>query len=416
VSRAAYTMTLALAALWLLVGCTTTSSSMWPERSTFTQTKIDRLQVLIQRQQMSKEASKLAFNYDTWHLGDVPAVNSVLPLLSPDGSRMAVNTGTEPSMATRLAQPDAPIPTESGIAIWQILPGRGGLKIQTTLEGPLLLTDSADETGFLVERPNHDGSRWIGKVDWNTGELHWLVTGPDVAVYPALGHGGRLAWSERSIDGDAFDLVIRFSQTRSGDQPETVIPHGDGDWLLPSWSGRSNRLAVYRVTSTQLQLFSLDANSPESLQEDLRHIPVLAGGRRVDALLAAAGRNHVVGLPRPPLEEVFYYDPRQQRMMLWLPTGLNWDQPMPLADLSVAAVHDDRGGYLLTLPDGLYWQDRNDHRKLMRIELIPWIARRTSNPLVPYLLLQVGHERVTVQAMRPDRRRNQPVADAEPAS
>ena len=407
--------TLALTASCLLVGCTT-SSSTWPERSTLSQSQWDRLGEIAEQQYLSQEASNLAFSGSTWHLGDVPAVNSILPLLSPDGTRLAVHTGAEPSMATRLALPDAPIPTESGIAIWQILPGRGGLKIQTTLEGPLLLTDSADETGFLVERPNDDGSRWIGKVDWKTGNVHWLVTGKAVAVFPTLGYGGRLAWSERSIDGDAFDLVIRLSQTRTGDQPETVIPHGDGDWLLPSWSGRSNRLAVYRVTPTQLQLFSLDADSPESLREDLRHIPVLAGGRAVDALLSATGRHHVVGIPRPPLEEVFFYDPRQQRMMLWLPTGLNWDQPMPLADLSVAAVHDASGGFLLTLPDGFYWQDRNDHRKLMRIDLTPWIARPTNDPMRPFLLLQVGHERVTVQAMRPDRRGNQPAANAEPAS
>ena len=91
--------------------------------------------------------------------------------------------------------------------------------------------------------------------------------------------------------------------------------------------------------------------------------------------------------------------------MLWLPTGINWDQPMMLADQSVAAIHDEQGGFLLTMPDGLYWQDRNDQSKLLRVDLTSWVARATNDPMRPFLLLQMGNDRISVQGMRPDRER-----------
>lgn len=388
----------------MLASCTT-GETQWPERSTLTQGQWDRLTEIAEQQARSAAATQSAFTGAIWHLGELSAVSSIVPLLSPNGTHIAVCQGTEPSLAARLGLSNQPIAASTGVAIWNILPGRGGLKLQIKLPGPLLLTDSADETGFLIERPNDDGSRWIGKVDWITGDIKWLVTGAKVATFPAIGIDGRLAWSERAIDGVDFDLVIRFPQHGEASSHETVIPHGDGDWLLPSWSRRSNRLSAYRVTSVGLELFSFNADSPDMLEQELRRIVVLAGGRRIDALLAASGRSHVVGLPKPPLEEVFYYDPRVQRMMLWMPMGLHWDQPMPLADLSVAAVHDDQGGFLLTLPDGLYWQDRNDHNKLMRIDLTAWVVRPTNNPMRPFLLMRVGDGRISIEAMRPDRSR-----------
>jgi len=401
---------LILTTVLVSLGCTTTPSK-WPERTKLSQDQWDRLSEIAEHQYATSEASQSGFSGATWHLGDLPAVNSVIPLLNPSGTRIAVSVGPEPSMTTRLAMPDAPVPSKSSVAIWEILPGRGGLREMIQLEAPLLLTDTADETGFLVERPNEDGSRWIGKVDWFTGDIDWLVAEDVVAAFPSLGRNGRLAWSERAVDGTDFDLVIRF--TTPGDtHRETVVPHTDGDWLFPSWSKRSNRLSAFRLTSTQLSLVFMNAETTEDLHEDLRTIPVMAGARSSDALLASLGRHQVQGTPNPPLEEVFYYDPRQQRMMLWLPTGINWDQPMQLADQSVAAIHDDRGGFLLTMPDGLYWQDRNDHHKLLRIDLTPWIARPTNDPMRPFLLLQIGNDHVSVQAMRPDRNRSDQASTA----
>ncbi len=386
----------------LLSGCS--KPDKWPERSTLSQAQWDRLSEIAEHQYRSQQASDSAFSGATWHLGDLPGVNAVLPMLSPDGTRIAIATGVVPSMTTRLALPDAPMPNGAGVTIWEILPGRGGLREQISLPAGLLLTDSGDESGFLVERPNTDGSRWIGKVDWYTGDIEWLVAGDTVAAFPALGRDGRLAWCERAVDDTMFNLVVRLT-TDGHEHRETVIPHGDGDWLFPTWSNRSNRLSAFMLTPAQLSLFSMDASTPAALQDSVRSIPVMAGARRADAMLAAMGRHHVMGTGHSPLEEVFFYDPRQQRMMLWLPTGLNWDQPMQLADQSVAAVHDDRGGFLLTMPDGLYWQDRNDKRKLLRIDLTPWIARPTSDPMRPFILMDVGNERVTLQAMRPDRQR-----------
>jgi hypothetical protein len=403
---------LILATVLASLGCTTTPSK-WPKRSKLSPAQWDRLAEIAEHQYATSEASKSGFSGATWHLGDLPAVNSVIPLISPSGTRIAVSIGQEPSMTTRLAMPGAPVPEKSSVAIWEILPGRGGLREMVKLDAPLLLTDSGDETGFLVERPNADGSRWIGKVDWFTGDLEWLVAEDVVAAFPSISRTGRLAWSERAIDGKHFDLVIRY-KTDVDTYSETVVPHADGDWLFPSWSKRSDRLSAFRLTPLQLSLFSMNAETPDGLHDDLRSISVMAGARPSDALLASLGRHQVQGTPSPPLEEVFFYDPRQQRMMLWMPTGINWDQPMMLADQSVAAIHDDRGGFLLTMPDGLYWQDLNDHRKLLRIDLTPWIARPTNDPMRPFLLLQIANDHVTVQAMRPDRNRSDPARTAGP--
>src|SRR6185503_18951506 len=104
------------------------------------------------------------------------------------------------------------------------------------IDEPLILGRSADMQGFLVESPRQDGSRWIGKATWDSGEITWLVQDDYVNAFASLGPGGQLAWSRRAKVGDHFDLVVR---DESG---EWTLPADGTDWAMPSWSATGQHI------------------------------------------------------------------------------------------------------------------------------------------------------------------------------
>jgi hypothetical protein len=108
---------------------------------------------------------------------------------------------------------------------------------------------SADADGFLVEAPQKDGSRWIGRIGWESGEVTWLARGPEIAAFGVLGPTGDLAFCRRTRPdvGDAaasagFGLVVR----RHGTEPkELVLEAGTGEsYLFPVYGLDPAYLAV----------------------------------------------------------------------------------------------------------------------------------------------------------------------------
>ncbi len=385
---------LACMAAALTAGC---QDSPWPKRQPLTPAQAQAINEIAARQQQLNEANEGAFRGETWNLGAIPWNATVLPLPSPDGRWIATSTGTPPSNATRLALPGARPPVGTAIEIWEVLPGYGGVRPQGSIDLPVLMTDSADEEGFLVEAPQPNGSRWIGKADWRTGEVAWLVKDDQVNTMPSLGPRGRLAWSTRARDERLFSLAIRFADGR-----EFGLPSAGDDWLMPVWSTRSDRLSVWRLTDRGiLSLVSLDGTSSETLTRPARHVLVLSGASRWDAVAANANRATRIGLPPPPVEEVVFYEPVEQRMTVWMPTGINSDQLISLAPGSIDAIHDDQGDFLLTMSRGLHWQHLGDLRNIVRVDHAAVFPRATTDPMRPFLLLDPGAEVVRLRGMRP---------------
>jgi len=147
-------------------------------------------------------------------LGAIPYDGLCIPLVSPDGRHVAVQTGPAPPWSAILARPEpevGPVAVSAGLAVYRLMDG--GLELVGQLgpeaggEGGLLLGRSADDRGFLVESPRPDGSRWIGRVGWQTGELTWLVQTPEVNAHAVLTAAGDLLYT-RSPDGTAPAVLV----------------------------------------------------------------------------------------------------------------------------------------------------------------------------------------------------------------
>ena len=370
------------------LGC---QESSWPKRTPLSPESAAALDEIAARQRASNEIASGAFQGESWTIGSIPWNSTILPVLSPDARWIATSTGRTPSTASQLALPG------STIEIWEVLPTRTGLRRTVTLTEPLILSDSADDEGFLVESPRQNGSRWIGKVDWRTGDLTWLVRGDLVNAMPSVGPRGRLSWCVRAQSESAFSLAVRFP---SGE--EFALDADDGEWLLPLWSARSTRLSAWRLSHDGvLRLVSLNGESPDTLAQNAKQVLIMNGANRWDAVHATANRTAVQGLQAPPVEEVVFYHPIDQRVTVWMPTGINSDRVVPLASGSIDAVHDTQGNFLLTMPAGLHWQDLSDLRRIVRIDHIPVFARPTTDPMRPYILLDPGSEAVHLRGMRP---------------
>ena len=380
----------------LLTAC---SESTWPKRQPLNSSQVNAINELASQQQVMNDASKGAFRGEAWTIGSLPWNSTILPLVSPDGHWLATSSGKPASSAARIGLPGATPPLGSRLEIWEVLAGHSGLREHAALELPLVLTDAADNEGFLVEAPQSNGSRWIGKVDWRTSELTWLVDDDAVNAMPVIGPRGRLAWCTRQRDEKRFSLAVQFPGSGTFE-----VSANRGEWLLPMWSRRSTRLSAWQLgDGGVLTLVSMDGDSPESMAGPAGQVLVMSGANRWDAFKATANRTTVRGLPGPSIEQVIFYHPIEQRMVVWMPTGINSDRVVPLAPNSIDAVHDDRGDFLLTMPGGLHWQGQNDLRNVVRVDHVPVFARGTTDPMRPFLLLDPGANVVRIRGMRPRR-------------
>ncbi len=196
-------------------------------------------------------------------LGAVPFDSQTLPLTSPDGRWIATEHGAPPPWGAVLAAPGEMPPPGLRISAYQVARGDGSplptgmgmneMKWKDRLPLGLLLGRSCDDRGFLVEAPQRDGSRWIGRVEWTTGRLEWLVRGTDpgienhvvIAAFASYGPSGELAYSRLDSVGGAFDLIVR---TRPEDpRTERVLVSADGSesYLCPTFS--ADRSHVYAL-------------------------------------------------------------------------------------------------------------------------------------------------------------------------
>ena len=144
-----------LIAVALSNGC---SKSEWPRRTKLNEQQVRELNELASINQQGDQVQAASFRGETWNIGAIDWDSSIMPLISPDGRFIASSIGAAPSNATRLALADARVPNSTSVQIWEILPGQGGVRSIKQLPAPLLLGDSADDEGFLVEAPQAGAS------------------------------------------------------------------------------------------------------------------------------------------------------------------------------------------------------------------------------------------------------------------
>jgi len=213
-------------------------------------------------QPVSGSISGSAASIDFRPFGAIPTDGITLPVLAPNGRYMAVQTGAAPDLATALARPGQRPPLASRIALYRIDP-RGLVRLGET-DGGLVLGRNADDRGVLVEGPQADGTRWIGRLDWNNLEPEWLVQDGNVNAFAALGADGTLVYSTRSVNSARFDLIVK-----KGDAVRRLDGDGTRSYLFPTLSADASTVFVLVLRDGILELGSADPSSGETLKQSL---------------------------------------------------------------------------------------------------------------------------------------------------
>lgn len=293
-------------------------------------------------------------------LGEIEYDGQTLPLTSPDGRFVACQTGRSPTWETLLAGPAAEVPGRSEIAIYTLdaEAGAAGARAITPAEPlppGLVLGRAADDTGFLVESPRPDGARWIGRVDWLSGRLTWLVQGPDVCAHAVFGPEGSLVFTRRAVGAEGAALVLRLA-----DGSESVLGAG-GSYAMPLWTGDPGMVYASQMSAdgTAIVGVRIRQEGPARQAGGLGQVVV----RRVIARASDPVIGYQAMSPARSLAEavggsaaapLVFFHPSMERMTLLDPIS---GRIMGLAPKSIAAAAGaDGDGYYCTTPRGLvYW-------------------------------------------------------------
>ncbi len=187
-------------------------------------------------------------------LGTISYDGQTLPLVAPNGRFVATRTGVAPDWPTVLAGPAQLVPIGGRIEIYDLsgsAPARTGAA--AALPDGLLLGRSADDAGFLVEAPREEGARWIGRVDWRSGALKWLVRDDAINAHATLLTGGGLAWARRAVDAPRFALAIRSGPLLGA----TVVDDETRSMLLPCDWGDDETLVCAALSAGGVDLVTI---------------------------------------------------------------------------------------------------------------------------------------------------------------
>ncbi len=332
-------------------------------------------------------------------LGTIPFDDDTLPLVSPNGEYIATQNGLPPKPEAIFGSDFAQVPSTSRVEIYSLASGPTSSPVLTvTVNEAVLLGRGVDDEGFLVESPRPDGTRWIGKAAWETGRVTWLVN-DDVSVnaFATLGPGGALAWSRRPIQGEGWSLVVRIN-----DQ-EWTLPSSDGDWLVPTFSGRGYGLFSMLLRDGALDAIHMDAADAATMRRTLRRQPLTSGGATVATAVqsvSACTAAPIAGTLNIPEHFSFFHPAKGGAgAAVWFP-----DRLLILFDdhawTAVPDPEDPRFCFVTT--DRAVERRSNRHRQL-RTEVVAGmqIPRATTDPDRPWILLAPSPGRVGITVLKP---------------
>ncbi|MBL1216746.1 MAG: hypothetical protein D8M59_04545 [Planctomycetes bacterium] len=324
-------------------------------------------------------------------MGSVAWNGRSIPLARPSGGYVAIQSGALTPWNIALAKPGAGGLPPTSIHIYQIvsqeLSDRPVLYQKHWLEDVGILGRCADDWGFLIEAPQPDGSRWIGKVSWETGDIAWLVKDEYVNAFASMAPDGRLVWSRRQVNSPSFDLAVELP----GGQVATA-PHNNGMWLMPSWSCDGNLVfSFYLTPNSELGVAALDSGrGPDRLGTPIGSRLLIDNGVPGDAYDAA------IGIPYPTAPD------GSPRFLFYHP-GLAFRRVClfdPFVDgITYYKARTGAGGWynssnvLVCSSDHMYLQSAEAGSKATELMAGPYLAIPTSPPDQPYLLLAPSSDR-----------------------
>ncbi|MFO0831970.1 MAG: hypothetical protein U0637_09015 [Phycisphaerales bacterium] len=336
-----------------------------------------------------------------------------LPLVSPDGRFIAVQSGEAPTWDTLLAT-DRQEPADNARISVVSLEGGAARTVQVT-EVPLGCTLGRDATaeGFLIESVRPDGARWIGIVAWASHSLKWLVQGGGVASHAAFVRTGShpqdtaLVYQLRSRDSAESSLVFRDA---SG--AESILATGGTSYCYPTSS--PDGTVIFAVALTEATGAPPASNPGGALDivaarlvEDVQR----PGGVKLGALVSQrplgnfadvqAAAHQVFASMQPsawcsPYSSaaggvIAFTHPGKGRAAVMDPGSASFTW-MPEKTISAAGWGGAGGsdaGYFCTAPRELVFQSANapDNQAPARILPSPYVARVVVEAGVPRLLL-----------------------------
>ncbi len=349
-------------------------------------------------------------------IGVVPFDGLVLPIISPDGKFLATQTGTAPTWETLLATNRQTAADGLKIEVYDISKGRPARVGFAAGEGPpagAILGRNADDDGFLIESPRPDGARWIGGCSWMKGDLRWRSSARDVCSGACLLPNGMGFAATHGGDPGIRRSVVATFTTEADDFRS--LRDDRAEHFFPSFSSDGARLYTFAFTPAGLEIIVFDARRSSANAAIARRF-LCPGDDPILAYQAAAGTQpvpyHPPGTPAQDADAgLLFFHSGERRMALFDPTT---GAIVLLADGSIAgcwAHESDRIGVFITTPRGLVYQrlvrdgQSWNVSEPVRVLADPWVARSTTNPERPFILIGPGPRSnpnsLTIAAMKP---------------
>jgi hypothetical protein len=337
--------------------------------------------------------------YSVRALGDVDTDGLCPPLVSPAGDFLVVQQGRPPTWPTLLAQDGASTPAATSLAVFRI--ADGALQPHppaSPLPRGLLAGRSADENGFLVESPRPDGSRWIGRVAWASGELTWLVQGGAVNAHATLTPRAGLVFVRREPGAPRSELVLRAADP---DGAEAVLASDDESYLFPTFGDDPGVLAAFALHADGMDLVLVEcvesadaADAAPALRLRARRFLAAAASATVAYQACAAAQSPLPRAARAPADAciTFLHPGPLRAYACWTADGrLAPLMPGSFAAVPALAQRDGAVQFLQSTPGGLALAPADRARAPFPIVDAPALARATQRPDT-FILLAPGPE------------------------
>jgi len=320
----------------------------------------------------------------------------LLPLVRPSGGYMAVQQGGTTPWEMILARPNAPPSVYTTVTIYRIELDQQTRHLrlveQHRLDDVGVIGRSCDDAGFLVESQQMDGSRWIGKVNWESGNVNWILKGgtdKTVNAYAAVSPDGRLAWCARSgLEGDEDRLGLYI---QSEGEIYTAPAESDGEWLFPIWANDGRSLFCFRLQDDGLlELVMMDTNSQAAVRRPIAKRRIAVNGTRFVAFQCQAALQQPAAPDGSP--RLLFYHPAYDRICLFDPRtpGLR-----AFTRLTVSAAWMDDQRVVVGSFDSLLLEDAVETATLaVKLAKRSYAIRRTADPTHPFILFAPAAKRM----------------------
>ena len=324
-------------------------------------------------------------------IGVIPFNRATLPIVSPDGRFVATEVGGAPDVPTSHADYRATVPENTGVEIYALSPTDNPQELTSkitliaTLNAPLLLGRSANLRGFTVEAPQPNGSRWIGFVEWETGNLTWLVQDAYINAFAALGSGDgidKLAWSRRTIEGKHFELVVR------DETGEWTHDTENADWLYPTWTIRGDGLFAFLLTDDNILYGNfMNGNNQQEMLDHQDRIRLSNRANRLVAFQTTTAFPAMMGHPEPKYPRLMFFHPEYLAVAVWRPFRAGPTRAKVLEKGSFAGAIASNGFTVYAVGDELIGKPLD--LKEPRIRLTPehFVPRLTESNVWPFVLV-----------------------------